>query len=293
MARTAVSRRLTWRAATVLEARWETTTARTLVLDVPDWPGHLPGQHVDIRLTAEDGYQAQRSYSIASAWTGEAGTVQGGTVEGGTVEGGTVEGGTVEGGTVEGGTVEAGTREAATVGGGAVEITVQRLEDGEVSPYLADVVEAGDRIEVRGPIGGWFVWRDTATAPVTLIAGGSGVVPLMAMIRARGAARGRQPFRLIYSVRTPQDALYADELRRRVRDDPGLDVHFVYTRTAPEGWPVPPRRIDVATVNDHGWPPDFQPDCFVCGPAGFVETVADILVALGHDPKLIRTERFG
>ncbi|MBW6439384.1 ferredoxin reductase [Actinoplanes hulinensis] len=247
MARAAVSRRLTWRAATVVAARWETPSARTLVLDVPEWPGHLAGQHIDIRLTAEDGYQAQRSYSIASAWPGD----------------------------------------------GPVEISVQRLEDGEVSPYLTDVVEPGDRIEVRGPVGGWFVWRDTATAPVLLLAGGSGVVPLMAMIRARSLAGGRQPFRLIYSVRTPEDALYAGELRRRGREDAGLDVRFVWTRRAPDDWPHPPGRIDVATVNTYGWPPGLQPDCFVCGPTTFVETAADMLVALGHDPKRIRTERFG
>jgi ferredoxin-NADP reductase len=119
------------------------------------------------------------------------------------------------------------------------------------------------------------------------------VVPLMAMIRARGAARGRQPFRLIYSVRTPQDMLYADELARRVRDDGGLDVRYVYTRQTPDGWPEPPKRLSVATLNTHGWPPDFAPDCFVCGPTGFVEAAADILVALGHDPRAIRTERFG
>lgn len=239
--------RISWRVATVSAARWETGSARTLVLDVPDWPGHLPGQHVDVRLTAEDGYTAQRSYSIASAWPGD---------------------------------------------GGPVELTIQRLDDGEVSPYLTDVVEPGDKIELRGPVGRWFVWRSQQTAPVLLIAGGSGIVPLMAMIRARGQAGGRQPFRLIYSVRTPQDAAYAEELRRRVRENPGLDVHVVYTRTAPEGAGAP-KRIDVATINTYGWPADFQPDCYVCGPTGFVETAADILVALGHDPKRIRTERFG
>ncbi|GAA2703869.1 ferredoxin reductase [Actinoplanes palleronii] len=238
-------RTLTWRAGTVTAVRQETPSARTLVLDVPDWTGHLPGQHVDLRLTAEDGYSAQRSYSIASA------------------------------------------------GSGPLEITIQRLEDGEVSPYLTDVVETGDQIELRGPIGGWFVWRSAQPAPVLLVAGGSGIVPLMAMIRERGQVRGRQPFRLIYSVRSPEDACYADELQRRVRDDPGLDVHMVYTRTAPAGWPTPPKRIDVATVNSHGWPPDFAPDVFVCGPSSFVETAADILVALGHDPKKVRTERFG
>jgi ferredoxin-NADP reductase len=231
----------------VTEVRDETPTARTLVLDLPDWPGHLPGQHVDVRLTAPDGYSAERSYSIASAWPDD----------------------------------------------GKVELTIQRIEDGEVSSYLTEILKPGDPLELRGPVGGWFVWRTAQTAPVLLAAGGSGVVPLMAMIRARGAIRGRQPFRLIYSVRTPADALYAAELARRVRDDPGLDVRFVYTREAPEGWPEPPRRISVATVNTHGWPPDFQPDCYVCGPTSFVEATANILVALGHDPKKIKTERFG
>ena len=224
----------------------ETASARTLVLDVPDWPGHLPGQHVDVRLTAPDGYSAQRSYSIASAWLDD----------------------------------------------GKVELTIQRVEDGEVSSFLIDVLEAGQPLELRGPVGGWFVWRN-APPPVLLVAGGSGVVPLMAMIRARGAVRGRQPFRLIYSVRTPADAYYATELARRMRDDPGLDVRYVYTREAPEGWPGKPGRINVPTLNTYGWPPDFAPDCFVCGPTSFVETAADILVALGHNPAKIRTERFG
>jgi ferredoxin-NADP reductase len=230
----------------VVAARWETPSARTLVLAVPEWPGHLPGQHVDVRLTAPDGYSAQRSYSIASAWPGD----------------------------------------------GRVELTVQRVEDGEVSSYLTDVLEVGQPLELRGPVGGWFVWRG-APSPVLLVAGGSGVVPLMAMIRARGESRGRQPFRLVYSVRTPQDALYTAELARRVRDDAGLDVRFAYTRKAPDGWPDPPGRLTVATLNTYGWPPDFAPDVFVCGPTSFVEAAADILVALGHDPRKIRTERFG
>jgi len=236
MARAAVSGRLTWRAATLAEARWETPTARTLVLGVPDWPGHLPGQHVDVRLTAEDGYSAQRSYSIASA-TG-------------------------------------------------LELTVQRLDDGEVSPYLTDIYDIDQPIELRGPIGGWFVWRPADPAPVQLIAGGSGIVPLMAMIRSRAGHGVKTPFRLLYSVRTPQDVIYADELRQRARDDRGLDVEFISTR-------VRKSRIGVADVNTHAWPAEFQPAVFVCGPVGFVETVADILVALGHDAKGIRTERFG
>ena len=248
MVRAAVPGRLTWRAATLAGQRQETPSARTLVLDVPDWPGHLPGQHVDVRLTAPDGYRAQRSYSIASAWTDDR---------------------------------------------KQVELTVQRVDDGEVSPYLTDTLEVGDQIELRGPVGGWFVWRDTQPAPVLLVAGGSGVVPLMSMIRARGAAKTKQPFRLIYSVRTPGDACYATELARRVREDPGLDVHWVYTRETPDGWRNPPKRIDVATINSYGWPADFTPDCYVCGPTTFVEAAADILVALGNDPKRIRTERFG
>jgi ferredoxin-NADP reductase len=247
MARAALSGRLIWRAATVVEARMETASARTLVLDIPDWPGHLAGQHVDVRLTAPDGYSAQRSYSIASAWAD----------------------------------------------GAKVELTIQRVEDGEVSTYLTDILKVGEQIELRGPVGGWFVWRETQTAPVLLVAGGSGVVPLMAMVRARGLVRGRQPFRLVYSVRTPADACYAGELARRVRDDPGLDLRYVYTRETPEGWPEPPKRLGLATLNTYGWPADFGPDCFVCGPTSFVETAADILVALGHDARKIKTERFG
>ena len=241
MARAAVPGRLIWRVATVLAVRTETPTATTLVLDIPDWPGHLPGQHVDVRLTAPDGYQAERSYSMGSAW----------------------------------------------VEGAPVELTVQRIDDGEVSSYLTEGVSAGDKLELRGPIGGWFVWRSTSPAPVLLVAGGSGLVPLMAMVRARKLERGRQPFRLIYSVRTHADALYADELAHRVRDDGGLDVHVLYTRETPR------TRISVATLNTHGWPPDFAPDCFVCGPTTFVEAVADMLVALGHEPRKIKTERFG
>jgi ferredoxin-NADP reductase len=247
MAGTAVSGRLTWRVATLQAARMETATARTLVLDVPDWPGHRPGQHVDLKLTAPDGYSTERSYSIASAWTGS----------------------------------------------GPVELTVQRVPNGEVSTYLTDAFEIGYPLQLRGPVGGWFVWRQSSPAPVLLIGGGSGVVPLMSMIRERGLARGKQPFRLIYSVRTPDDAIYGPELARHVRDDPGLDVTYVYTRRTPDFWPEPPKRLGLATVNTHGWPPEFHPDVFVCGPTTFVEAVSDMLIALGHNPRTVRTERFG
>ena len=228
------------------EARQETPTARTLVLDLPGWPGHLPGQHVDVRLTAADGYTAQRSYSIASAAAEQ-----------------------------------------------RVELTVQQVPDGEVSSYLTAIFAVGDPLELRGPVGGWFVWRATDPAPVLLVAGGSGVVPLMAMVRARAAAGSRVPFRLIYSTRSPEDCLYADELRRRSRDDDGLDVRLVYTRRAPDGWPKPVGRVRAATLTTDGWPPDRAPAVFVCGPTGFVETAADALVAIGHDPRRIKTERFG
>jgi ferredoxin-NADP reductase len=221
-----------------------TKSARSLVFDVPDWPGHLPGQHVDLRLTAEDGYSVQRSYSISSA-------------------------------------------------SDRLELAVQRVEDGEVSPYLCDVLTVGSRIELRGPVGGWFVWRAADQAPVTLVAGGSGIAPLMAMIRARAAEGSRVPFKLIYSVRTPDDVMFADELLVRAREDAGLDVRLVYTRQAPEGSQEPPGRLGVATINTHAWPAEFTPDVFVCGPTGFVETVSDIFVALGHDPRRVRTERFG
>jgi ferredoxin-NADP reductase len=246
VARAAVPGRLTWRVARLAGWRDETPTARTLVLDVPQWPGHLAGQHVDVRLSAEDGYTAQRSYSIAAPASGD-----------------------------------------------RVELTIQRVPDGEVSPYLTEVFAIGNPVEIRGPVGGWFVWRPGDTAPVLLVGGGSGIVPLMAMVRARGVAGSRTPFRLIYSARTPADVYYAGELRRREREDAGLDIVYAFTRAVPDGWPTPPRRLGVADINGAGWPLEFAPACFVCGPTGFVETIADILVALGHDPHQIRTERFG
>jgi ferredoxin-NADP reductase len=262
MARAAVSRRLTWRVGRLVAVRDETPTARTLVLDVPGWPGHRPGQHVDVRLTAPDGYTAQRSYSIATASDGEP-------------------------------RGSARVAEPPRPGPEVVELTVARVPDGEVSPYLVDVFAVGDPIELRGPVGGWFVWRPDDPSPVLLVAGGSGIVPLMAMIRTRAATGSRVPFRLVYSVRGPEDVFYADELRRRVRDDSGLDVTYVYTRRVPDGWPEPPGRLGVATLHTWGWPPDLAPACFVCGPTGFVETAADALVALRHEPRRIKTERFG
>jgi ferredoxin-NADP reductase len=246
MARAAVLGRLSWRVTTVLAVRDETATARTIVLDVPGWPGHRPGQHVDVRLTAPDGYSAQRSYSIASA--------------------------------------PAGAR---------LELTVQRLADGEVSPYLAQTLAAGDPLELRGPIGGWFVWDPASATRVLLVAGGSGVVPLMAMIRTRAAQRSRAPFRLVYSVRSPGTALYAAELAQLREAAGGPAVTWVYTRSAPAGSAAPAGRIGAAVLASAGWPPGQHPAVFVCGPTGFVETAADLLVDAGHDPRLIRTERFG
>jgi ferredoxin-NADP reductase len=250
VARAAVSGRLggrlTWRGARLAEYRDETPAARTLVFEVPEWPGHLAGQHVDVRLTAEDGYQAARSYSLA-----------------------------------------------APADGDRIALSVQRVPDGEVSPYLTQDFAVGDSVELRGPLGGWFVWRPAERDPVLLVAGGSGIVPLMAMVRTRRAASSRVPFRLIYSVRSPADLYYADELRVPRPGDGGLDVSYVFTREAPDGYSRPTGRIAVADINNGGWPPEFEPNCFVCGPTGFVEIVADILVALGHDPRRVKTERFG
>jgi ferredoxin-NADP reductase len=239
---------------TVAALRDETATARTIVLDVPGWPGHLAGQHVDVRLTAEDGYSTERSYSIASApANGQADRP-------------------------------------------VVELTVQRLADGEVSPYLTETLAVGYPLELRGPVGGWFVWNPDApasTGPVLLVAGGSGVVPLMAMIRERAAAGSRAPFRLIYSVRDPSALLYADELARRDQAGDGLEVRYVYTRTAPPGSGLPTGRINAGLIASAGWPPDEAPAVFVCGPTGFVEAVADLLVRAGHGAGAIKTERFG
>lgn len=246
MAGTTLLGRLAWYVAAVAEAHEETQTARTLVLDVPGWPGHNAGQHVDVRLRAEDGYAAVRSYSIASA-----------------------------------------AQDAR------VALTVEELADGEVSPYLVRTIAPGDRLEIRGPVGGWFVWRPTFIEPVQLIAGGSGLVPLMAMIRTRSAAGLRSPFRLIYSVRSPQSTIYAAELRRRALQDQGLTITYAYTRVTPPGWPAPPKRVDAALLSEAAFPSAQAPACYVCGPTAFVEAVAGLLEQAGHDPQRIKTERFG
>ncbi len=236
-----------WRVGTVVALHDETATARTITLEVRDWPGHVAGQHVDVRLTASDGYSAVRSYSIASSPNTE----------------------------------------------GRVELTVERLPDGEVSIYLTQEVAVSDRLELRGPIGGWFVWRVQQTEPIQLIAGGSGIVPLMAMIRSRAAAGSTAPFRLLYSVREPGATLYRDELQTLARKERPVDVTCVYTRSTPKVWSRPPGRIDAALIRDSTWPSDLVPTCYVCGPTSFVEAAAGFLVACGNGADKIRTERFG
>jgi ferredoxin-NADP reductase len=217
---------------------------RTLQLEADGWPGHRAGQHLDVRLTAEDGYQAERSYSIASA------------------------------------------------PGGQLAITVERLEDGEVSPYLVDEVRAGDRFELRGPIGGYFVW-DGDSAPLLLVGGGSGIVPLMAMIRHRAAAGTATPTRLLYSSRTLEDVIYRQELERLAAERDGLEVNHTLTRDQPPGWTGYARRIDDELLREVAWPAAAEPAVFVCGSTRFVDAAADGLVRLGYEPEAVRTERFG
>jgi ferredoxin-NADP reductase len=236
----AVLGRLTWLAAEVAAVKEETSSVRTLELGAPDWADHRAGQHVDIRLTAEDGYQAQRSYSIASA------------------------------------------------PGEPLAITVERLEDGEVSPYLVDEVREGDRFEVRGPIGGYFVWDGDEPEPVLLVAGGSGVVPLMAMARHRARAGSDAPMKLLYSSRSWDDVIYREELETL-----GLEVVHTLTREQPEGWQGYARRIDDELLREVAWPASESPRVYVCGSTRFVDAAADGLVRLGYDPLWIRTERFG
>jgi ferredoxin-NADP reductase len=247
VARAAVLGRLTgWRPAEVVALVPETPRVSTIALAVPDWPGHRAGQHLDVRLTAEDGYQAERSYSIASAPED-----------------------------------------------GRVEITVERLEDGEVSPYLVGELRAGDLVEVRGPVGGWFVWEAALGGPLLLVGGGSGVVPLMAMLRHRAAVGSDVPARLLLSSRTREDVIYRDELDRLAARGDGLEVIHTLTRERPEGWTGRTGRVDGALLGEVAWAPDDVAQAFVCGPTGFVEAVAGALVELGHDPGRIKTERFG
>jgi ferredoxin-NADP reductase len=236
-----------WRVGTVVALHDETATARTITLEIPDWPGHVAGQHVDVRLTTSDGYAAVRSYSIASAPNSE-------------------------------------TR---------VQLTVERLPDGEVSPYLTQVLVVGDRLELRGPIGGWFVWLPQQGEPIQLIAGGSGLVPLMAMIRSRAAAGSTAPFRLLYSVREPGAVLYRDELQALSDHEDSVSLTYAYTRAAPKDWTRPPGRIDATLIAHTAWPSKRFPTCYVCGPTSFVESATGFLTASGTDPDKIRTERFG
>jgi len=241
---TAVLGRLTWQVAEVAQVRPETGRVKTLSLDVAGWTGHRAGQHVDVRLTAEDGYQAQRSYSIASA--------------------------------------PAGPR---------VELTVERIDDGEVSPYLTEGAQPGDLFELRGPVGGYFVWDPAPGGAVLLVGGGSGVVPLMAMVRQRAADGDDIPTRLLYSARSQDDIIYRDELALLAGRGDGLEVVYTLTREQPPGWSGYGRRVDRELLDEVG--PDELALTFVCGPTPFVEAVAEALVGLGHDPSRIKTERFG
>jgi ferredoxin-NADP reductase len=238
--------RLTWRVAEAVEVVPETPRASTIVLDVPGWPGHRAGQHVDVRLTAEDGYQAQRSYSIATPPEDE-----------------------------------------------RLALTVERLEDGEVSPYLVDELRPGDRFELRGPIGGYFVWEATSEEPLHLVAGGSGLVPLMAMLRHRAAANGTAPATLLLSARSLDDVLYRRELEQLAEGHGGPRVVITLTRERPPGWDGYDRRVDEALLAEALGEPGGEAVAYVCGPTRFVETVADALVGLGYDPSRVRTERFG
>jgi ferredoxin-NADP reductase len=225
--------------ARVVDVVVETVRAKSIALDPPDWAGHLAGQHVDVRLTAEDGYQAQRSYSIASAPEDE-----------------------------------------------HLVLTVERLDDGEVSPYLTDELREGDALELRGPIGGYFVWDKPLGGPLLLVAGGSGVVPLRAMLRHHRAIGSDLPARLLYSARTRDDLIYREELA-------DYDTRFTLTREQPAGWTGYTGRVGGELLSEVAWTPQERPLVYVCGPTGFVEGVADALVALGHDASRVRTERFG
>jgi ferredoxin-NADP reductase len=241
---TTVLGRLTWQAADVVGLAAETPQVKTIGFDVPGWRGHRAGQHVDVRLTADDGYQAERSYSIASA--------------------------------------PDGTR---------VELTVVRIGDGEVSPYLTDELRPGDQIELRGPIGGYFVWEPPDGGPLLLVAGGSGIAPLMAMIRLRAAAGSDVETRLLLSSRSWDDIIYREELQRLSGN--GLTVTHTLTASQPRGWAGYARRVDTNMLAEVGPGPAERPHVYVCGPTPFVEAVAEALVHLGHQPQQIKTERFG
>jgi ferredoxin-NADP reductase len=231
----------------MVETVMETPMVKSLVLAVPDWAGHRAGQHVDVRLTAEDGYQAERSYSIASPPEEQP----------------------------------------------RVTLTVERLDDGEVSPYLTGELRVGDPLELRGPIGGYFVWEASMGGPLLLVAGGSGLVPLMAMIRHRIATGSATPVRLLYSVRSPEEVIYQQELDRLATGAQGIEVRYTFTRTAPAGWTGYQRRIDATMLTEAGWPAASEPSAYVCGPTQFVETAANLLLAAGYPPARIKTERFG
>jgi ferredoxin-NADP reductase len=242
----AIRGRLAWRIGEVVETRPETPRARSVFVEVPGWEGHKAGQHVDVRLTAEDGYQAQRSYSIASAPED-----------------------------------------------GRLEIVVERLDDGEVSPYLTDELRVGDRLELRGPIGGWFTWEAREGGPLLLVAGGSGIAPLMAMIRHRAAANSDASCHLLYSSRSREETIYAGELDRLAAEDGALEVIHTLTRSQPPGWTGYSRRIDREMLGEVAPSPEGRPLAFVCGPTPLVEAAATALVELGHDPARVKTERFG
>ena len=236
---------IVWRTATVSRTIPETASAKTIVFDLPDWPGHVAGQHVDVRLTAEDGYQAQRSYSIASAPEDR-----------------------------------------------GLSLTVERIDDGEVSPYLADELREGDEIELRGPIGGHFTWRVQDGGPLLLLAGGSGLVPLMSMLRHRAAQHSRVDATVLVSSRSVDEIIYREELGR-LADEGGVDLHQTLTRQAPPGWNGFSRRVDRQMLAKVGPPAPARPRIYVCGPTSFVENAADQLVELGHDAATIKAERFG
>lgn len=240
-----------WRAADVLEVRRETPRVSTLLLRVPGWPGHRPGQHVDVRLTAEDGYQAERSYSIASA------------------------------------------PESDLPARERIELTVERLEEGEVSPYLCDALRRGDRLELRGPIGGHFTWTVKDGGPLVLVAGGTGIVPLMSMLRHRARAASDVSARLLFSSRSFEEIIYREELGRMAEAGPGLRVVHTLTRSQPRDWTGFRRRIDRDMLAAVAPPPESRPHCYVCGPDEMVESASRALVELGHDPARVKTERFG